>query len=136
MTHLQRTNSENRINHELLDIIANHKNQPILKLIPITIIKKKKSSSCFCFCQSSIDEDVSCPICFESIPNQNIFITSCNHTFCISCITEYIKYQKNSPSLKHLTCPLCRQEINEFKINNKKHIRILQLATLNSINRK
>jgi hypothetical protein len=135
MTHLQRTNTENRINSELLEIIANHKNTPLLKLIPITIMKQNKSS-CFCFCQSSSDEHVSCPICFESIPNQNIFITSCNHTFCVSCISEYIKYQKKIPSFKQLSCPLCKQEITEFKINNKKHIRILQLATLPSINKK
>jgi hypothetical protein len=127
MTHLQRTNS---LNSELLQIIANHKNTPLLKFIPITIMKKNKS--CFCFCQSSSDEHVSCPICIESIPNQNIFITSCNHTFCVSCIIEYIKYQKKIPSFKQLSCPLCRQEITEFKINHKKHIRLLQFATLSS----
>ena len=137
MTHLQRTNSELRINSEILEIInrIDNRNKPLVNLIPITIMKKQKS--CFCFCQSSsIDEHVYCPICFESIPNRNIFITSCNHTFCISCVTEYINHQTLLPTFKNLICPYCRQEITEFKINDKKHVRILQYATINSINKK
>lgn len=137
MIHLQRTNSELRINSEILDIInrIDNRNKPLVKFIPITIMKKQKS--CFCFCQSSsIDEHVSCPICLDSIPNCNIFITSCNHTFCVSCVTEYINNQTILPTFKNLICPYCRQEITEFKINDKKHVRILQYATINSINKK
>ena len=45
MNHLQRTNSELRINSEILEIInrIERRNKPLVKLIPITIMKKKKS---------------------------------------------------------------------------------------------
>lgn len=45
-----------------------------------------------------------CSICYEDI-NENCRIDSCNHLFCISCITEWGKKGAN-------TCPCCRQKFN------------------------
>ena len=105
MTHLQRTNSELRINSEILEIInrIERRNKPLVKLIPITIMKKKKS--CFCFCRSSsIDETVSCPVCLE---NKNIIILNCNHKICNEC--WYIITEKGNDDYNYKSvCPLCR----------------------------
>jgi hypothetical protein len=45
-------------------------------------------------------EKEDCPVCYESIPNNNLFITPCKHTMCSMCASKC----SNS-------CPLCRQEL-------------------------
>lgn len=45
-----------------------------------------------------------CPICFEQIPDDPVTL-SCNHTFCTSCIYEWL-------DRKQRNCPVCRANIN------------------------
>lgn len=46
-----------------------------------------------------------CPVCFESIPSDEIYVTSCKHIFCKKCITTISG--KPSP----FQCPICRNNI-------------------------
>jgi hypothetical protein len=46
---------------------------------------------------------LSCSICYEDI-KETCKIDSCNHPFCISCITKWGKTTN--------TCPCCRQKFN------------------------
>ncbi len=46
-----------------------------------------------------------CCICLESITNNNIAITDCNHMFCKSCIVKNLKTSNK--------CPLCREKIKK-----------------------
>ena len=48
-----------------------------------------------------------CAICLESLINKSIVKTSCNHTFCLSCIEQNKKYNKNTGKL----CTICRKNI-------------------------
>lgn len=54
-----------------------------------------------------------CPICFESIDLNNKTILNCDHIFCIECVNKIIN---NNASNYH--CPMCREEIKEYKNNN------------------
>lgn len=51
-------------------------------------------------CYLELKKNFECPICYESIPNENVFITPCNHVICSECTK---RCQNN--------CPLCRQEM-------------------------
>jgi hypothetical protein len=45
-----------------------------------------------------------CSICFEPYnQNKKIAITKCSHSYCYTCITEWLKTQR--------TCPLCRTDL-------------------------
>lgn len=54
-------------------------------------------------------EDTECIVCFCSF--DNIFKTpkllSCGHTFCLECLA---RINVNSPELKMLICPICREQ--------------------------
>ena len=54
-------------------------------------------------------EDEFCPICLDSICNtkKDVRKTMCNHTFCSSCITEWLT--------KKPVCPLCNHVLVEKK---------------------
>jgi hypothetical protein len=45
-------------------------------------------------------EKKECAICLDEIKQDNTCTTSCNHSFCLSCLLK--SYKKNK------TCPLCR----------------------------
>ena len=47
------------------------------------------------------DEENDCPICMVHFTNK--FTTSCRHSFCKNCITNWCK--------QHDNCPLCRKHI-------------------------
>lgn len=49
-----------------------------------------------------------CPVCYEDdVP---LFRTRCGHTFCIPCITNWVK--------KNLACPMCRKFISHPTITS------------------
>ena len=55
-------------------------------------------------------ETIICPICMESISTPKIIITKCNHSFCDSCITEYIHMSHTT----RCVCPMCRDPIKKM----------------------
>ena len=69
-----------------------------------------------------------CPICLEAMKDNNIVVTKCNHKFCFSCLMSSCCIKNN--------CPLCREEIKEYKNKNLpkfKHINMFE-NILSSIN--
>lgn len=48
------------------------------------------------------NQPVDCPVCFEQIVSDKLIIPSCFHYICISCV------------MKCDTCPLCRDEYDEY----------------------
>lgn len=50
-----------------------------------------------------------CPICLDVINNDNYCTTNCNHTFCISCLVEYINNLR--PINNNNLCPYCKNTI-------------------------
>jgi len=48
-----------------------------------------------------------CPICYEVVRENTCFTTSCSHQFHHKCINKWV-------NTGHDTCPMCRNELNEF----------------------
>lgn len=63
---------------------------------------------------NDIDEEYTCPICFEEIDNPKKIITNCNHIFCKSCF-EMIKEKRSIP-YSIPSCPLCRTNLHSIKL--------------------
>lgn len=53
------------------------------------------------------EKEICCAICLESMENKSIVKTSCNHTFCLNCITNNTHHNKNTGQL----CTICRNDI-------------------------
>ena len=51
-------------------------------------------------CYAEIGKTFECPVCYDEIANENIFITPCNHVVCNLCASQCKD-----------TCPMCRQEM-------------------------
>ena len=43
-----------------------------------------------------------CPVCYEELKDDQIYITSCNHKFCKNCIIHVCR------TTNTYTCPMCR----------------------------
>lgn len=56
-----------------------------------TILKK---------CYAEMGKTYECPVCYENIPNESMFVTPCNHILCEPCASKC-----------NDTCPMCRQEM-------------------------
>ena len=54
-----------------------------------------------------------CAICIEDIPKTDMYITPCNHEFCIGCIFEYLEHDRFS-AVSEIPCPLCRADISSI----------------------
>lgn len=55
-----------------------------------------------------------CPICFrEEITLLDMNTTSCQHSFCHSCIMTHLKYKNN--------CPMCRASIKTLQVRHQEH---------------
>ena len=48
-----------------------------------------------------------CSICLESISDENVCTTNCNHKFCKLCLDLWFDN-------KHSSCPICRTNIQYF----------------------
>jgi len=57
--------------------------------------------------QEEIDHDEVCAICYDSMKNKSTVRTSCNHTFCLNCVTMNKECNVNTGSL----CTICRNDI-------------------------
>tara|TARA_B100000900_G_C20567628_1_gene711830 strand:- start:1357 stop:1638 length:282 start_codon:yes stop_codon:yes gene_type:complete len=83
---------------------------------------------------SPINEN--CPICFKTI--QNRVITPCNHQFCGLCLTNWMIISRNNKYksiLYHKTpvsCPLCRESIENIKIKTYEKQRTIVLVKINT----
>tara|TARA_X000000950_G_C13409664_1_gene455526 strand:- start:27 stop:506 length:480 start_codon:yes stop_codon:yes gene_type:complete len=60
---------------------------------------------------NEIQED-ECPICYNVLGTNNVAISRCNHTFCLSC---YVKHTRNSNA-----CPMCRELLDPSIIPQQK----------------
>lgn len=52
--------------------------------------------------------DIECPVCYETIEKDNVYMTNCAHKFCYDCITKTININKEK------SCPCCRGTIVEL----------------------
>jgi hypothetical protein len=57
----------------------------------------------------SVQEEFKCPIC-QDLLIDSTSIASCSHTFCLDCLREWFKTNKN--------CPVCRKSIMKRPIKN------------------
>jgi hypothetical protein len=74
-------------------------------------------------------EEISCSICLEDYNNEYTYKTECNHSFCKSCLDDWL-------SRGNKKCPLCRQEINEYRDMDKHYkLVIYDRGTINPENR-
>jgi len=66
-----------------------------------------------------------CSICMNDISNKNICTTSCNHSFCLSCLLQHLDTNTN--------CPLCREFIyeNESSSSSEEEIELEEGPTQN-----
>jgi len=51
-------------------------------------------------CYAETGKSYECPVCYDSIANEKLFVTPCNHILCNECASHC-----------NDTCPLCRQEM-------------------------
>lgn len=49
--------------------------------------------------------DIDCPICYDTIDKESVYMTNCSHKFCYTCISRVIQTDLKRP------CPCCRSEI-------------------------
>ncbi|KAI5960598.1 RAD5 [Candida pseudojiufengensis] len=71
-----------------------------------------------------IKEENECSICTTSpIPQSELTITPCGHTFCISCILEHLDFQSDSNRPK--LCPNCREPISKYKLFRVRNQKVL-----------
>ena len=63
-----------------------------------------------------------CPICFENIEHKIMATLSChdNHCFHNTCIMHWISSKNGSRP----TCPICREPIHKYVIDNR-HFRVV-----------
>lgn len=60
-----------------------------------------------------INYNKKCTICLDEIHPEKISKTNCNHLFCENCLNDWFQQGKYS-------CPLCRNNIEFYEINNVK----------------
>ena len=56
----------------------------------------------------------SCIICFNSISDEEMCVTNCEHKYCFDCLKEWF-------NRGNISCPFCRQDIEHFFKNNEKN---------------
>ena len=59
------------------------------------------------------EHNAECGICQDVFPMHDIYMTACQHTFCIGCFSRLLRED-------HLRCPLCREDIVSFTFRNRK----------------
>ena len=60
-----------------------------------------------------------CSICLDEIATDDEWINNCGHSFCKSCMDQYLDLGK-------IECPLCRQKIRYFEYNSERFRLILK----------
>lgn len=55
----------------------------------------------------------SCIICFNSISDEEMCVTNCEHKYCLDCLNTWF-------NRGNISCPFCRQVVKHFFRNNEK----------------
>eukprot|EP00934_Nitzschia_sp_Nitz4_P000407 Nitzschia sp. Nitz4//scaffold168_size48592//31392//34905//NITZ4_007053-RA/size48592-augustus-gene-0.23-mRNA-1//-1//CDS//3329538330//407//frame0 len=85
----------------------------------------RKSSST----KKTLNEE--CPCCLDPLPIYDLVITPCFHTFCKTCLVDYLKPKSNpsSSTLETGPCPMCSQEVDPTKVLRLTHSASNQVQT-------
>lgn len=75
---------------------------------------------CGKYCTTHKGEYEDCPICYDDMQAKTVL--KCGHSFCIACISKCEK-----------SCPLCRQETNEFPTKFANTLRIISSKKYSNI---
>jgi hypothetical protein len=83
---------------------------------------KKNEIEVFCM---EFDPDINtkqfeCAICMETQPAMESVVLKCKHTFCYSCISNYITHNKQNH--KKSCCALCRESFTTLEIPDLNHM--------------
>jgi hypothetical protein len=63
-----------------------------------------------------------CNICFDSInTKREAYLSSCGHSFHLSCIYEYQYVKENSYNDDCIFCPVCRQDLGLWSLEFTKY---------------
>ena len=58
-------------------------------------------------------DDLSCSVCLnDTIENEQLCNTNCDHNFCKECLIDWFNQGKN-------TCPLCRTVLKSYMNHNQ-----------------
>jgi hypothetical protein len=61
-------------------------------------------------------EDFDCPICLNNITdNDKKIVSSCNHKFCMDCVTKFLPIANLTGVTNCVACPMCRERLQIFK---------------------
>lgn len=52
---------------------------------------------------------VKCPVCLDSVPNDEVHSTTCGHLFCGPCIKNTVRTRKK--------CPMCNKQLTQKQIH-------------------
>ncbi len=58
---------------------------------------------------------VYCSICLDDVPIGDIYITPCDHEFCVKCLFGYL--HSAPANARKIQCPLCRTDIRSILDN-------------------
>jgi hypothetical protein len=64
---------------------------------------------------SKHDTSKDCIICLEEFTSEKMYLTNCNHYYCIECLHKYFKSNNNNihTTPTNTKCPMCRENITE-----------------------
>jgi len=51
--------------------------------------------------------DIECPICYETVSQDQCFTLSCRHSFCKTCLTDSLSFSLNRGEMDKLICAEC-----------------------------
>jgi hypothetical protein len=63
--------------------------------------------------ESQMNETLDCPICLNSHTIDNVFITNCNHSFCLECMKQHLKTDVECK------CPMCRTKVTTLDLKQR-----------------
>ncbi len=71
----------------------------------------------------------SCIVCFNSINEEEMCITNCEHKYCLDCLKKWF-------DRGNISCPFCRQDIEHFFKNNEKNniVKVTVKPPANNVN--
>jgi len=86
--------------------------EPVVRrynIMPTFVIKDENE-------EIGVNEEIDCPICYESIKCVDLIKLNCSHQFCGPCISTILERNNNNNIIP--TCALCRASMCSFDIQN------------------